>query len=56
MNENLDNYYAVILAGGGGTRLWPASRKAHPKHLLKLLGDKTLVQVTFDRVDGLVSS
>jgi len=54
VNENLDNYYAVILAGGGGTRLWPASRKAHPKHLLKLLGDKTLVQVTFDRVDGLV--
>lgn len=54
MQENLDNFYAVILAGGGGTRLWPASRKAHPKHLLKLLGDKTLIQTTFDRVDGLV--
>ena len=54
MNENLENYYAVILAGGGGTRLWPASRKAHPKHLLKLLGEKTLIQTTFERVDGLV--
>ncbi len=54
MSENTENYYAVILAGGGGTRLWPASRKAHPKHLLKLLGDKTLVQTTYERVDGLV--
>ncbi len=52
MAENLENFYAVILAGGGGTRLWPASRKAHPKHLLKLLGDKTLIQTTFDRVEG----
>lgn len=54
MNENLDNFYAVILAGGGGTRLWPASRKAHPKHLLKLLGEKTLIQTTYERVDGLI--
>lgn len=49
-----ENYYAVILAGGAGSRLWPASRKAHPKHLLKLLGEKTLIQTTFDRVDGVV--
>lgn len=54
MEEINPNYYAVILAGGGGTRLWPASRKAHPKHLLKLLGDKTLIQTTFERVDGLI--
>jgi mannose-1-phosphate guanylyltransferase len=54
VNDNLENYYAVILAGGGGTRLWPASRKAHPKHLLKLLGDKTLIQSTYDRLEGLV--
>lgn len=56
MSENLENYYAVILAGGGGTRLWPASRKAHPKHLLKLLGEKTLIQTTFERVDGLITT
>lgn len=52
--EARDNYYAVILAGGSGSRLWPASRKAHPKHLLKLLGDKTLIQATYARVSGLV--
>lgn len=54
MEQKSENYYAVILAGGGGTRLWPVSRKAHPKHLLKLLGDKTLIQTTLDRVDGLI--
>lgn len=55
MSDNLDNFYAVILAGGGGTRLWPASRKAHPKHLLKLLGEKTLIQTTYDRLEGLLN-
>ena len=54
MAEDLKNYYAVILAGGSGTRLWPASVKAHPKHLLKLLGDKTLIQTTYQRVEDLI--
>ena len=36
----------VILAGGSGTRLWPLSRKLHPKQVLALLGDRTLVQET----------
>ena len=40
---------AVILAGGAGTRLWPLSRSATPKHLLKLLGDKTLLRATYER-------
>jgi mannose-1-phosphate guanylyltransferase len=40
---------AVILAGGAGTRLWPLSRSASPKHLLKLLGDKTLLRATYER-------
>lgn len=56
MAENVENYYAVILAGGSGTRLWPASVKAHPKHLLKLLGDESLIQTTFKRVEGILPS
>ena len=46
--------YAVILAGGGGTRLWPISRKKHPKHVLPLLGERTLFQSAVDRLVGLV--
>ncbi len=41
---------AVILAGGGGTRLWPLSRPACPKPFLPLLGDRTLLQRTWDRI------
>ncbi len=40
----------VILAGGGGTRLWPLSRTDKPKQLLPLLGDKTLLRQTYDRL------
>jgi len=46
--------YVVILAGGGGTRLWPKSRRKTPKQFLKLFDDKTLLQTTFDRVVPLV--
>jgi len=42
--------YAVILAGGGGTRLWPLSRPDRPKPFLSLLGDRTLLRATFDRL------
>ena len=38
--------YPVILSGGSGTRLWPLSRKLHPKQFLPLAGDKTLLQET----------
>jgi mannose-1-phosphate guanylyltransferase len=40
---------AVILAGGAGTRLWPLSRSATPKHLLRLIGDHTLLRATYER-------
>src|ERR1700704_4990678 len=39
----------LILAGGAGPRLWPASRKAKPKQLLPFIGDKTLLQNTYER-------
>jgi mannose-1-phosphate guanylyltransferase len=41
--------YALILAGGGGTRLWPASRRSRPKQLLSLGGDESLLASTFRR-------
>jgi len=39
----------VIIAGGSGTRLWPLSTSDYPKHLLKLTGDRTLLQSAYDR-------
>jgi mannose-1-phosphate guanylyltransferase len=44
--------YIVILAGGGGTRLWPLSRPETPKPFLPLLGDFSLLQRTVDRIAG----
>lgn len=48
--------HAVIMAGGSGTRFWPASRQVKPKQLLKMGGSRTMLQTTFDRLSGLVSS
>lgn len=45
--------YAVIMAGGGGTRLWPVSRREKPKQLLPLLGAETLFQSTVARLEYL---
>jgi mannose-1-phosphate guanylyltransferase len=42
--------YAVIMAGGSGTRLWPLSRKEQPKQALKLIGDRTMFQHAVDRL------
>lgn len=47
--------YVVIMAGGGGTRLWPLSRAAHPKPFLRLVDDRTLLQATADRLAPLVT-
>ncbi len=45
-----DHLYALIMAGGGGTRLWPLSRREHPKQMLDLLGDRTMFQMAVDRL------
>ncbi|MHC4262751.1 MAG: mannose-1-phosphate guanylyltransferase [Planctomycetota bacterium] len=46
--------YAVIMAGGSGTRFWPASRRARPKQFLPISGDRPMLRATFDRLEGLV--
>lgn len=46
--------HAIVMAGGSGTRFWPASRAALPKQLLPLAGERTLLQDTVARLDGLV--
>jgi len=43
----------VILCGGSGTRLWPLSRKSLPKQFVPLIGGKSLLQATFERVSGI---
>ena len=48
--------HAVIMAGGSGTRFWPASRSSYPKQMLQLVGDSTMLQSTFERLGGLVSA
>jgi mannose-1-phosphate guanylyltransferase len=49
----LDNYYAVIMAGGGGTRLWPLSRQSRPKQMLSLFDERSLFQTAVNRLEGL---
>jgi mannose-1-phosphate guanylyltransferase len=46
----------VIIAGGSGTRLWPLSTHNYPKHLLTLMGNRSLVQNTYDRVKNLTDN
>ncbi len=45
--------YAVIMAGGSGKRLWPASRKNKPKQLIKLIDGKCLLDLAMERLEGL---
>lgn len=50
----MDRYYAVIMAGGGGTRLWPLSRRTRPKQTLTLFGQRSLFQIAIDRIRPLI--
>lgn len=53
-SEYKDHLYALILAGGGGTRLWPKSRNDTPKQFLKLFNDQTLTQITAYRFNKIL--
>lgn len=46
--------HALIMAGGGGTRFWPRSRAKRPKQFLTLTGDRSLLQLAFDRIEAQV--
>lgn len=50
----MSNRYAIILAGGSGTRFWPLSRKDKPKQFLSINNDRSFIQLTFDRVKQIV--
>jgi mannose-1-phosphate guanylyltransferase len=46
----MQHYYAMIMAGGGGTRLWPMSRNNMPKQLLPLVEDHSMFKISVDRL------
>ncbi len=53
---DVEGFWAVVPAGGAGTRLWPLSRADHPKFLLDLTGSgRTLLQATVDRLTPLTA-
>ena len=43
----------VILAGGSGSRFWPKSRNHRPKQFLNIIGDKSMLQITIDRLKSI---
>jgi len=48
------DYYALILAGGSGSRFWPLSRHRRPKQLLRFFDEETLIEKTLKRLEGLL--
>lgn len=53
MRDAVSNTFSVIMCGGSGTRLWPASRPSRPKQFVPLVGDSTLFEQTVTRVCGI---
>tara|TARA_R110002096_G_scaffold32485_5_gene94394 strand:+ start:1294 stop:2370 length:1077 start_codon:yes stop_codon:yes gene_type:complete len=51
---NHPHLYALILAGGSGTRFWPLSRNTRPKQLLNLFDEETLIEKAVNRLEGLI--
>jgi mannose-1-phosphate guanylyltransferase len=49
-----NSFYALVLAGGSGTRFWPLSRKVRPKQLLSLFNEHTLLEETILRLSGVI--
>ncbi len=53
MSDKSPELFVVLMAGGSGTRLWPLSTADHPKQLLALTGERSLIQLTVDRTTAL---
>ncbi|MCW5873891.1 MAG: mannose-1-phosphate guanylyltransferase [Anaerolineales bacterium] len=51
---SMQHAYAVIMAGGGGTRLWPLSRQSRPKQMLTLIEERSLFQIAVQRLQALL--
>ncbi len=56
MADSASNVYAILLAGGTGTRLWPVSRQLYPKQLVNFIGDDSLVQSTIKRLSPVLDT
>jgi len=48
------HWYALIMAGGRGTRFWPRSRKRNAKQVLRFFGERSLIQQAVDRLEGVI--
>ncbi len=48
--------YALIMAGGRGTRFWPRSRKRSAKQVLRFFGERSLIQQAADRLQGVIAA
>jgi mannose-1-phosphate guanylyltransferase len=55
MEKAPDHFFLLVLCGGGGTRLWPRSRNQEPKQFSKLLNERSLIQITYDRFKKFLS-
>ena len=55
VTDSTTTFIPIILSGGSGTRLWPASRRTQPKQLLPLVDERSMLQATIDRVAALGS-
>ena len=53
-NSKVSNFYALIMAGGSGTRLWPLSRQGLPKQAIELIDNRTMFQHAVDRLETLL--
>ena len=56
MEDSASSVYAILLAGGTGTRLWPVSRQLYPKQLVSFIGGDSLVQSTIKRLSPILDT